>query len=86
MTMAEWTLYNIIDLRFVQSKKVREVSRQLAMSEADLYRKQRIAIEKVAQEVAALEYRAREGAVAATTDAPQSNAPVSLSAPLSGGG
>lgn len=86
LTMAEWTLYNIIDLRFVQSKKVREVSRQLAMSEADLYRKQRIAIEKVAQEVAALEYRAREEAVAATTDAPGSSSPIPLPAPASGSG
>ncbi len=51
LTASEWTLYNILDLRFIQGKKVREVARQLAMSEADLYRKQRVAIERVAQAI-----------------------------------
>ncbi len=40
----EWTLYNILRLRFLENRKVREVARRLSMSEADLYRKQRIAI------------------------------------------
>ena len=40
----EWTLYNILQLRFLESRKVREVARRLSMSEADLYRKQRVAI------------------------------------------
>ena len=40
----EWTLYNILQLRFLENRKVREVARSLSMSEADLYRKQRIAI------------------------------------------
>ena len=40
----EWTLYNILRLRFLENRKVREVARSLSMSEADLYRKQRIAI------------------------------------------
>lgn len=40
----EWTLYNILQLRFLENRKVREVARRLSMSEADLYRKQRIAI------------------------------------------
>lgn len=40
----EWTLYNILQLRFLERKKVRDVARRLSMSEADLYRKQRIAI------------------------------------------
>jgi hypothetical protein len=44
----EWLLYNLLELKFLQGKKVREVARRLAMSEADLYRKQRIAIESVA--------------------------------------
>lgn len=51
LTASEWTLYNILDLRFIQGKKVREVARQLAMSEADLYRKQRIAIDRVAEAI-----------------------------------
>ncbi len=44
MTSPEWTLYNILQLRFLEKKKVRDVARRLSMSEADLYRKQRIAI------------------------------------------
>ena len=38
----EWILFNIL-------RKVREVATRLAMSEADLYRKQRVAIEEVAR-------------------------------------
>ncbi len=49
MTSAEWTLYNIIELRFIQGYKVRDVARRLAMSEADLYRKQRLAIEEISR-------------------------------------
>jgi hypothetical protein len=48
MTTAEWILYNILEMRFIQGRKVREVAMRLAMSESDLYRKQRIAIESVA--------------------------------------
>jgi GAF domain-containing protein len=44
----EWTIYNILDLRFIEKQKVREVAEQMALSEPDLYRKQRIAIEAVA--------------------------------------
>ena len=43
----EWTLYNILQLRFLENRRVREVARRLSMSEADLYRKQRVAIEAV---------------------------------------
>ncbi|MFN7210037.1 MAG: hypothetical protein ACK4P1_06555 [Aggregatilineales bacterium] len=49
LTAAEWTLYNILDLRFVKGQKVRDVARKLAMSDADFYRKQRIAVERLAQ-------------------------------------
>ena len=44
MTSPEWTLYNILQLRFLEKRKVRDVARRLSMSEADLYRKQRVAI------------------------------------------
>ncbi len=44
MMSPEWTLYNILQLRFLENRKVRDVARRLSMSEADLYRKQRIAI------------------------------------------
>ncbi len=52
---SEWLLYNILDLKYLQGKKVREVARKLAVSDADLYRKQKIAIENVAQKIADLE-------------------------------
>lgn len=55
MTTAEWILYNILELKFVQGQRVRDVARRLAMSESDLYRKQRIAIENVAQAVGSME-------------------------------
>ena len=55
MTAPEWILYNILELKFLQGRKVREVALRLAMSESDLYRKQRIAIETVAQTLAEME-------------------------------
>ncbi len=51
----EWILYNILDLKFVEGKKVREIANRLSMSEADLYRKQRIAIEAVARTIQEME-------------------------------
>ena len=52
---AEWILYNILELKFIEGKKVREVATRLAMSEADLYRKQRVAIEEVARIIVDME-------------------------------
>jgi hypothetical protein len=51
----EWILYNILELKFLEGKKVREIALRLAMSEADLYRKQRVAIESVAKAVLDME-------------------------------
>lgn len=48
MLSPEWTIYNILSLRFIERHKVRDVAIRLALSEPDLYRKQRIAIEAVA--------------------------------------
>lgn len=59
---AEWILYNILEMKFVEGRKVREVALRLAMSEADLYRKQRIAVEAVAKAVCDMEVQARKGA------------------------
>lgn len=55
----EWILYNILDMKFLEGKKVREVALRLAMSEADLYRKQRVAIEAVAREIVEMERQSR---------------------------
>lgn len=55
---AEWILYNILELKFMQGRKVREVALRLAVSEADLYRKQRVAIEAVAHAIVDMEREA----------------------------
>lgn len=55
MLSPEWTIYNILDLRFIERLKVREVASRLALSEPDLYRKQRIAIEAVAEALLKME-------------------------------
>jgi hypothetical protein len=57
---AEWILYNILEMKFVEGRKVREVALRLAMSEADLYRKQRIAVEAVAKTIGEMEVEARK--------------------------
>ncbi|MCB0100717.1 MAG: hypothetical protein H6635_15310 [Anaerolineales bacterium] len=51
----EWILYNILEMKFIEGHKVREVAARLAMSEADLYRKQRVAIEAVAKAILEME-------------------------------
>ncbi len=51
----EWILYNILDLKFIEGRKVREVANRLSMSEADLYRKQRVAVEAVAKSILEME-------------------------------
>jgi hypothetical protein len=56
----EWILYNILDMKFMEGHKVREIAMRLAMSEADLYRKQRVAIEAVANAILEMEQKARE--------------------------
>jgi hypothetical protein len=56
----EWILYNILEMKFLEGKKVREVAMRLAMSEADLYRKQRVAIEAVAKVVLEMEQEAHQ--------------------------
>jgi DNA-directed RNA polymerase specialized sigma subunit len=48
-------LYNILELKFIQGMRVRDIAHRLAMSESDLYRKQRIAIEQVARALAEME-------------------------------
>jgi len=59
MTTSEWLLYNILDLKYLQGKKVREVAQKLAISESDLYRKQRVAIAEVSRTLAEMETDAR---------------------------
>jgi len=55
----EWILYNILEMKFMEGKKVREIAARLSMSEADLYRKQRVAVEAVADAILDMEQKAR---------------------------
>ncbi|MCB0076698.1 MAG: hypothetical protein KDD73_04690 [Anaerolineales bacterium] len=55
MTTPEWLLYNILDLKYIQGRRAREVANRLAMSESDLYRKQRRAIDEVAKAIGQME-------------------------------
>ena len=57
---AEWILYNILEMKFMEGRKVREIAMRLAMSEADLYRKQRVAIDAVAKAIVEMEKNARK--------------------------
>lgn len=58
----EWVLYNILEMKFLQNRRVREVALRLSVSEADLYRKQRFAVEEVARAIVAMEKEAAERA------------------------
>jgi hypothetical protein len=60
-TTTEWLLYNILEMKFLQGERVRDVAQRLAVSEADLYRKQRVALEKVAATILQKEREAHSG-------------------------
>ncbi len=59
---SEWLLYNILDMKFLEGKRVRDVALRLAVSEADLYRKQKVAIEELARVIADMERQSNEPA------------------------
>ncbi len=56
----EWILFNILEMKFIEGRKVRDVASRLAMSEADLYRKQRVAVEAVAKAILDMEVNLKE--------------------------
>lgn len=58
-TAQEWVLYNILHLRFLQGLRIRDIVMKLAMSESDFYRKQRVAVEEVARQIALMEEHER---------------------------
>lgn len=60
----DWMVYNILEMKFMEGRKVRDIAKRLAMSEADLYRKQRVAIESVAKTIIDMEAQARTGTAA----------------------
>ena len=55
LSTPEWLLYNILEMRFIQGRKIRDIAVRLAISESDLYRKQRVAIGQVAQVLTEME-------------------------------
>ncbi len=61
LTAPEWLLYNILEMKFLRGHKVREVAMRLAVSESDLYRKQRVAIENLAEIIALMEEEVYNG-------------------------
>ncbi|GIK72754.1 MAG: hypothetical protein BroJett021_17420 [Chloroflexota bacterium] len=66
-TAPEWLLYNILEMRFVQGRKVREIADRLAISESDLYRKQRVAIGQLARVLSEMEQTNAAESLAAPT-------------------
>jgi hypothetical protein len=51
----EWILYNILRMRFLQGKRVKEIVQELVMSESDFYRKERAAIREAARSLSVME-------------------------------
>jgi len=51
----QWILFNILDMKFMEGWKVKDLSRRLALSEAGFYRKQRVAISAVAEQIIMME-------------------------------
>jgi hypothetical protein len=47
----EWVLFNLLDLKFIEGMKVKDIARRLSLSEADLYRKQRVAISAISDQL-----------------------------------
>jgi hypothetical protein len=56
----EWILYNILVMKYMEGHKMRDIAQRLAMSEADLYRKQRVAIDAVAGAIRDMEQNLHE--------------------------
>jgi hypothetical protein len=55
MTSSEWMVYNILEMKFLQGRRIREIADRMAISESDFYRKQRMAIEQLAKALVAME-------------------------------
>ncbi len=56
---SEWILFNILEMKFMEGKRVKEIANKLAISEADLYRKQRVAINEVSKVLLEMESQNR---------------------------
>ncbi|MFQ5944880.1 MAG: histidine kinase N-terminal 7TM domain-containing protein [Anaerolineae bacterium] len=54
----DWILYNILEMKFIRGWRMKEIAQRLALSESDLYRKQRVAVDSVAQALTQMEAEA----------------------------
>lgn len=55
LSTKEWILYNILEMKFIKGWRIAHIARRLCMSESDLYRKQRAAIDAVAKVLTSME-------------------------------
>jgi hypothetical protein len=55
LTTKEWVLFNILEMKFIKGLRITQIATRLSMSESDLYRKQRAAIDAVAKVLASME-------------------------------
>ena len=55
LTTKEWILYNILEMKFMRGLRITQIATRLSMSESDLYRKQRAAIDAVAKVLTSME-------------------------------
>jgi hypothetical protein len=51
----EWILYNLLVMKYLEAKKVKEIANKLSISEADLFRKQKVAITEVGKIILEME-------------------------------
>jgi hypothetical protein len=54
----EWVLYNLLVMKFLEAKKVKEIATKLSISEADLFRKQKVAISETGKAILEMEKQA----------------------------
>jgi len=59
---SEWLLYNLLEMKYLEGKKSVRLSIKLSISEADLYRKQRIGLQEVGRELLNMEAAVRKPA------------------------
>ncbi|MDX2160790.1 MAG: hypothetical protein SF162_05645 [bacterium] len=59
---SEWTIYNILEMRFIEREKVRDVALKLALSEPTFFRRQDEAINAVAETLLEMERSASQTA------------------------
>ncbi len=55
LTTREWILYNILEMKFIKGWRIMDIATRLSISESDLYRKQRAAIDAVAKVLTSME-------------------------------